>query len=84
MMRDLTTSTMAAATKSGQARTKRSQLSTSSAGSNSASYSGSPGPAGPAPSLIKEEANPQSLLPNHRRPGTTTGYEGQDHHTGIL
>ena len=85
-MRDLTSlhATMAAATKSGQPRTKRSQPSTGSAGSNSASGSGSPGAAGPAPRLVKEEDDPQSLLPNHQRPGTTTGYEGQDHHTGIL
>jgi hypothetical protein len=75
MKRDLTSlhATMAAATKSGQHRTKRSQPSTSSAGSNSASGSGSLGAAGAAPRLIKEEDDPQSLLPNHQRPSTTTG-----------
>ena len=41
------------------------------------------GAASPAPRLVEED-NPQSLLPNHQRPGTTTVYEDKNRHTGIL
>lgn len=84
MMRELTSlhASMTAATKGSSSRGKRASLTGSAPSANNASPTGSSSPTdGDSSSSVKQEDVPTSIpaiSSQHPRPGTSTGYEGDN------